>query len=150
MPQYNVNQNPNGSYVNKYLINVICSYGYKLVCADDKFSLPFKSYIAEDAAYNFISSITEESKYCIDVMKKHFNKELEMTKQDNEDFENSTKCWVYDADYIDIDIKADHCHVTGKYRGSAHRDCDINVKSNHKISVVFHSLNNYDSHLLMP
>ena len=31
----------------------------------------------------------EESKYCSDVMKKHFNKELVITKKDNEDFENS-------------------------------------------------------------
>ena len=34
----------------------------------------------------------EESKYCIDVMKKHFNKELVTTKKGSEDFENSTKC----------------------------------------------------------
>ena len=34
----------------------------------------------------------EESKYCNDVMKKHFKKELVMTKKDNEDFENSNKC----------------------------------------------------------
>ena len=32
----------------------------------------------------------ENSTYCSDVMKKHFNKELGMTKQDNEDFEKST------------------------------------------------------------
>ena len=36
----------------------------------------------------------EESKYCSDVMKKHFNKELVMTKKDNEDFESCTKCWI--------------------------------------------------------
>ena len=34
----------------------------------------------------------EESKPCIGVMEKGFNKELSMTKEDNEDFENSTKC----------------------------------------------------------
>ena len=33
----------------------------------------------------------EESKYYIDVMKKHFNKKLVMTKEDNEDFKNSTR-----------------------------------------------------------
>ena len=22
----------------------------------------------------------------------------------------------------------DNCHVTGKYRGSAHKDCNVNVK----------------------
>ena len=35
---------------------------------------------------NFISSLIKASKYCSDVMKKHFNKELVMTKEDNEDF----------------------------------------------------------------
>ena len=64
-----------------------------------------------------------------------------MTKEDNEDFENSTKCLIYDSDYIDSDVKVrDHCHITGKYRGSAHRDCNINVKLNHKISVIFTQL----------
>ena len=35
--------------------------------------------------------MVKERKCCSDVMKKHFNKELVMTKKDNEDFENSTK-----------------------------------------------------------
>ena len=83
-------------------------------------------------------------------MKKHFNKELVMTKEGNEDFENSNKCWICHNNYIDTDVKVrEHCHITGKYRGSAHRDCNINVKLNHKIPVVFHSLKNYDSHLIM-
>ena len=46
-----------------------------------------------------------------------------MTKEDNEDFKNSTKCWICGNDCIDSDVKIrDHCHVTGKYSGSAHRD----------------------------
>ena len=43
----------------------------------------------------------------------------------------------------------DHCHIPGKYRGSAHRDCNVNVKLNHKIPVVFHNLRKHDSHLIM-
>ena len=38
----------------------------------------------------------EESKYCSDVMKKHFNKEIDISKEDNEDFENSNICWICD------------------------------------------------------
>ena len=90
----------------------------------------------------------KESKNCNDVLKKYFNKELVMTKEDNEDFKNSTKCWICDNDYVDNDVKVrDHCHITGKYRGSAHRDCNINLKLNHKIPVEFHNLKNYNSHL---
>ena len=86
-----------------------------------------------------------------------------MTKEDNEDFKNSIKCWSCDNDYVDSDVKViDHCHITWKYRGSAHRDCNINLKLNHKIPVVLlylkliHKipvvllyLKNYDSYLIM-
>ena len=136
--------------LNKYLKLVACSYGFNVVCVDDKFSKPIKSYFGKDAAYNFISSMIEESKYSSDVMKKHFNKELVMTKEDNEDFENSTKCWICENDYTGNDVKVrDHSHITGKYTGSAHRNCNINVKLNHKIPFVFLNLKNYDSHLIL-
>ena len=83
-------------------------------------------------------------------MKQHFNKELVMTKGDNKYFENSTKCRICDNDYIDSDVKVrDYCHITGKYRGSAHGDFNINVKLNQKFPVIFHNLKNYDSHLIM-
>ena len=57
VPEYNRKQNPEESYTNKYQKHVVCSYGYKLVCADDKFSKPFQSYLGEDAVYNFINSV---------------------------------------------------------------------------------------------
>ena len=40
-----------------------------------------------------------------------------------------------------------HDYVTGKYRGSAHGDYNINLKLTKKISVI-HSLRGYDSHLI--
>ena len=150
VPEDNEKQNPNEFYTNKYQKHVSCSYGYKLVCIDDKFNKYFKSYLGKDAVYNFIRSMIEESKYCSDVMKKHFNKEFAKSKEDNEDFENSTECWISDNAYVDGDVEIrDHCHITGKYRGSAHKDFNINIKLNHKIPVVFHNLKKYDSHLIM-
>ena len=94
--------------------------------------------------------MVEESKYCSVVMKKHFNKKHVMTKEDDKDFENSAKCWTCDNAYVDGDVKVrDYCHVARKYRGSARRDYNINVKLNHKIPVVFHNLKNYNLHLIM-
>ena len=73
-----------------------------------------------------------------------------MTIKDNEDFENSTKCWICDNTYFDGDAKPrDHCQINGKYSASAHRGFNIKVKLNHKISVVFHNLNNHDVRLIM-
>ena len=61
-----------------------------------------------------------------------------MTKKYYEDFENSTKYWICDNDYVDDDVKViDHCHIIEKYRAFANRDCIIKFKLNHKISVVF-------------
>ena len=72
--------------------------------------------------------MVEEIKYCNEVMKKHFNKELVMTKVGNYNFKNSTKYWICDDDYIDTDVKVrDNCHIARKYRGSAHRDCNISL-----------------------
>ena len=106
----NENENPNESYTRKYQKHVACSYGYKLLCVKEKFSEAFNSYLGEDTVYNFVSSMTEESS---DVMKKYFNKELLMTEEDDENFENSTKCWICDDDYVDTDVKVrDHCHIT--------------------------------------
>ena len=43
-PESNGKQNSNDSYSSKYQKHVACSYLYKLVCVNDKFSRPFKSF----------------------------------------------------------------------------------------------------------
>ena len=74
--------------------HIACNYGCKLVCVNDTFSKPFKIYLGEEVVYNFINNMIEESKYCTDMMKKHFNQERVMTKEDNGNFRNSAKCWI--------------------------------------------------------
>ena len=66
-----------------------------------------------------------------------------MTKESNEDFENSPKCWTCDNGYIDSNVKVrDYAHMTGKYRGSVHRDYNINVKLCYKILVILYNQKN--------
>ena len=46
---------------------------------------------------------------------------------------------ICDNDYVDNDVKIRiHCHINRKYRDSAHRDCNINLKLNQKIIVYSH------------
>ena len=82
------------------------------------------SYLDEDAVSNFVDSMIEESKYCTDIIKKHFNKKLVKTKEDDDDFENSKKCCIRDNFYVDGDVNvvSNHCHITGNYRSSSHRN----------------------------
>ena len=79
VPRDNRKQKSEESYANKYKKDVTCSYGYKLVYVDDKFSKPFLPYVGEGAVYNFNNSMAEERKYCGAVMKKHFNKNSVIT-----------------------------------------------------------------------
>ena len=58
-------------------------------------------------------------------------------------------CWICKK-LIDNDEEKvrDHCHVTGKFRGAAYWDCNINFQLTKKVPVIFHKLRGYDSHLI--
>ena len=52
------------SYTKKYHERVSCSYAYKVVCIDDKYSKSTVVYRGVNAAYECIRAILEEHKYC--------------------------------------------------------------------------------------
>ena len=134
VPEDNEKQNPDESYTNKYQKYVVCSNGYKLELTDDKFRKSFKLYLGENLVSNFINHVIEENKYSIDFIKKVLIKNLQWLKK-------NSKFWICHTVRVEADVKIrDHCHITGKYRASAHRDCNINVKLNHKIPILFHNL----------
>ena len=82
-------------------------------------------------------------------MKKHFNKNLIMSEEEEHLFQQSNSCWICEK-LIDQDNEKviNHCHVTGKFRGAAHWSCNINLQLTKKVPVIFHNLRGYDSHLI--
>ena len=83
------------------------------------------------------------------MIKKHFNKNLVRSAEDEQIFQLSNKCWICDKLFDIRDNKVrDHCHITGKYRGSAHWSCNINFKLTKEVLVIFHNLRGYDGHLI--
>ena len=82
-------------------------------------------------------------------MKKHFNKNLIMSEKDEEEFQSSNTCWICKKLIDDEDEKVrDHCHITGKFRGAAHWNCNINLQLTKEAFVIFHNLRGYGCHLI--
>ena len=146
--------NNNKSFTEAYQKHTDCGFGYKVVCCyDNKYSQPLKIYRGEKAVYTFLEYMLDEVKYCKKIVKQQFNKPLKMTKEDEDKFKIADECHICNNKYTDEDIRVrDHCHITGKYRGSAHQECNLKLRVNPeevKIPVIFHNLRGYDSHFIM-
>ena len=103
-----------GTCPKKYKDHVPCSFAYKVVCIDDKFSKPIVIYRGENSAYEFINAIFKKYKYCKQIMKKHFDKNLIMSKEEYL-FQQSNSCWICGKLIDNDDEKVrDHCHVIGE------------------------------------
>ena len=61
--------------------HIPCSYAYKIVCLNDRFSKSIVDYRGENAAEEFTRAILKEYKYCKKIIKKHFNKNLIMNEE---------------------------------------------------------------------
>lgn len=86
-------------------------------------------YGGKNAIYRFIKTVIKGYDYCRGVIKKRFNKNSIMSAKDKERFQSSNICRIcgklFDAGNNKV---TDLCPETGKYRGSAHWSCNINLK----------------------
>ena len=142
------------SYTKAYQTHEDCGYGYKVVCCyKDKYSKPIQMYQGKNAIYKFMEKMLEEVEYCKHIIKKRFNKQLRMTENDELCFKLMDKCHIHCKKHISKDVSVrDHCHITGKFRGSAHQECNLKLRIKQediKIPVIFHNLRGYDSHFIM-
>ena len=142
------------SYTEAYQTRKDCGYGYKVVCCyKKKYSKPIQTYRGENTVYRFMEKMLEEVEYCKAVVKKRFNKPLVMTEDDETHFKLMDKCYICGNKYTDKDVHIrDHCHITGKFRGSAHQQCNLKLRikpEDIKVPVIFHNLRGYDSHFIM-
>ena len=133
----------NSSYTGKYEAHIPCSFAYNVVCIDDRFSKLVVLYRGKDAVNKFVEAILKEYDYYRKVIKKHLNKNLVICAKDEERFQSSNKYWIYNK----VFNVGDNDHIAGKYRGSAHWNCNINRKLTKKVPLIFHNLRGYNNHL---
>ena len=65
-----------------------------------------------------------------------------------ERYQNSQDCWICNQKINnDKDKVRDHCHITGKFRGAAHNQCNLKLKIPRKLAIIFHNSETYHGHI---
>ena len=132
------------TYYQKHIPNSIAA---KLVCTDNTYTLPIKLFFGSNGINEFLQWVFEIKKNCNNIIKNHFNKELIMTQADEEKYNNTNTCWICTKEITQNKVR-DHCHITGKFRGAAHKNCNSKLKIPKKLPIIFHNLEGYDGHII--
>ena len=144
------NPDPNKSYTKKYQKHEPISFSYYILCSIDGVYKPvLRKYTKTkpedaDAMDIFIKWLEEDVKDIANIEPK----EMIFTEEDIKHFNNASDCWIC-GEELGNDRVRDHCHFTGRYRGPAHNKCNLKYRKPKNISVFFHNLSGYDSHLFI-
>ena len=149
-PMDNCDPDPNKSYTKKHQKHEPISFSYYINSSIDGVYKPvLRKYTQtkpEDAnAIDvFIKWLEEDVKAIANIEEK----EMIFTEEDRKQFNKASDCWIC-GEELGNDRVRDHCHFTGRYRGPAHNRCNLKYRKPKSISVFFHNLSGYDSHLFI-
>ena len=144
------NPDPNKSYTKKYQKHEPISFSYYILCSIDGVYKPvLRKYTqtkpeGANAIDVFIKWLEEDVKAIANIEPK----EMIFTEEDIKQFNKASDCWIC-GEKLGNDKVRDHCHFTGRYRGPAHNKCNLKYRKPKNISVFFHNLSGYDSHLFI-
>ena len=125
-----------GKYTIKYQEHFPNSIGAKLVCIDDRFTLPVFISKRKNCVNEFIAWVLKKYKWTKQITKQYFNKRLIMANEDEEIYNNSNICHICKEE-LNTDKVRDHCHITGKFRGVSHNKCDLNLRLQKNYQLFF-------------
>ena len=151
--------NPNKSFTESYQKHEpsgYCLYLKRLDGMKDKYKpiVYTKKTEDEDISEKFIKHVRKLTHM---IYRGYYSnpRPLKLTPQEQKDFQSSKVCHICEQE-LNIDKETgqilkvrDHCHFTGEYRGAAHNQCNLKCKKPLILPVLFHNLQNYDSHLFI-
>ena len=142
---------PNKSYTLKYQKHEPLSFVYYIKSFDESvYKSTLRKYVKEneedpDPIDVFINWLEEDIK----IISGLGNEKMIITPEEQEQFNKASKCWICEKLLNLQDRVRDHCHFTGRYRGAACNICNLKYCKPNNISVFFHNLSGYDSHLFI-
>ena len=79
---------------------------------------------------------------------------IELTQDEQYKHDTEKKCFICEKPFFKdaknnyIKVR-DHCHYTGKYRGAAHKICNLMYNTPREIPVVLHNDSSYEYHFII-
>ncbi len=110
----------------------------------------------EDMGKLFVETLSEDLKPIYKILKTP--KPMIMSESEKDQHKKSDSCYAcgigFKTDRVNDKTKkkekiikcADHCHITGKYRGAACDKCNLRMRVPKFVPVLFHNLEGYDAH----
>ena len=150
-PIHTTTPDPNKSYTKKLTKHEPASFVYYIKSFNENvYKSQLRTYIKEeeedpDVIDVFINWLEEDVKQIANLE----NKKMIITEEEEEEFKQASNCWICKKLLNIQDRVRDHCHFTGRYRGAAHNRCNLKYSKPNNISVFFHNLTGYDSHLFI-
>ena len=142
---------PNKSYTLKYQKHEPISFVYYIKSFNENvYKSTLRSYVKEneedpDTIDVFINWLEDDVK----IISELGNEPMKITPEEQEQFNQASNCWICGKLLNLQDRVRDHCHFTGRYRGAACNICNLKYRKPNNISVFFHNLTGYDSHLFI-
>ena len=68
-----------------------------------------------------------------------------MITENEKNYRNSEICLICSQNIIKDKVR-DHFHITGKFRGAAHKEYKSELRIPRKLPIIFHNVEGYDGH----
>ncbi len=157
-------KDPDKSYTVQYQSHVPSGFCYTIKCMDEsvyptKTVVKTASHEGEDMGKSFVETLTKDLTPIYEILKT--SKPIIMPNSEKDQHKKSNSCYACGIKFNTIRVNektkkeekvikcADHCHITGKYRGAACDKCNLRMKVPMFVPVIFHNLEGYDAHLFV-
>jgi len=105
------------------------------------------TYTGKHCAKKFIKELIAIEPTLLEVLSR--NEEINMSQQDEESYRAATDCHICGEKMLWSNKVRDHCHITGKYLGAAHKFCNLLRSERKTIPLFAHNLTGYDGHFII-
>ena len=136
--KYHSGFDPNKSSTARKNKHEMCCYSLIRQCSFDEKNNKIDYYRGKDCLKNFCQDLKKQAKSIVDYEKKEM---IELTQEEQYKHDTRKYCFIckkpFFKDAKKNYIKArDHCHCTGKYRGAAHKICNLMYNTPKEIPVL--------------